>query len=154
MKMHEKWNALIASLRGYDIDVSETEAQLTLTDRAIGSEMVVFDESDRHAGDPLDFFTNIVVSFSTQHRHFEDVEDAAEYVLQILSDEVLPLEFYRDGKNRFGGDIERDELPLLSQAWLAERFMVPAEQLAAYQFEIHSWSGKYDVPRKDVSRLS
>ena len=149
----EKWNTLIAFLRGYDVAVSETEDRLTVTDRANGSEMVVFDESYQQSEDPSDIFTNIVVSFSTQHRHFEDVEDAAEYVLQILSDEVLPLEFYRDGKNRFGGDIERDALPLLSQAWLAGRFMVPAEQLAAYQFEIHSWSGKYDVPRTDVSRL-
>ncbi len=153
MKMHEKWNTLIASLRGYEVDMSETEYKLTVTDRANGSEMVVFNESDRHAEDPSDFFTNIVVSFSTQHRHFEDVEDAAEYARQLLNDEVLPLEFYRDGQPGFGGDIERDALPLLSQAWLAGRFMVPQEQLAAYQFEIHSWSGKYDVPRTDVSRL-
>ena len=149
----EKWNTLIASLRGYDVAVSETEDELTVTDRANGSEMVVFDESYQQSEDPSDIFTNIVVSFSTQHRHFEDMEDAAEYVLQILSDEVLPLEFYQDGQPGFGGDIERDALPLLSQAWLAERFMVPAEQLAAYQFEIHSWSGKYDVAKTPVKEL-
>ena len=149
----EKWNTLIASLRGYDVAVSETEDELTVTDRANGSEMVVFDESYQQSEDPSDIFTNIVVSFSTQHRHFEDMEDAAEYVLQILSDEVLPLEFYQDGQPGFGGDIERDELPLLSQAWLAERFMVPAEQLAAYQFEIHSWSGNYDVAKTPVKEL-
>lgn len=149
----EKWNTLIASLRGYEVDISETEDELTVTDRANGSEMVVFDESYQQSEDPSDIFTNIVVSFSTQHRHFEDMDDATEYVLQILSDEVLPLEFYRDGQPGFGGDIERDELPLLSQAWLAERFLLPTEQLAAYQFEIHSWSGKYDAPCTDVSRL-
>ena len=149
----EKWNMLIASLRGYDVAVSETEDKVVITDRANGSEMVVFDESYQQSEDPSDLFINIVVSFSTQHRHFEDVEDATEYVLQILSDEVLPLEFYRDGQRRFGGDIERSDLPLLSQAWLAERFMVPAEQLAAYQFEIHSWSGKYDVLRTGVVGL-
>lgn len=149
----EKWNMLIASLRGYDVAVSETEDEVVITDRANGSEMVVLDESYQQSEDPSDLFTNIVVYFSTQHRHFEDMEDAAEYALQLLNDEVLPLEFYRDGQPGFGGDIERSELPLLSRAWLAERFMVPAEQLAAYQFEIHSWSGKYDVPRTDVSRL-
>lgn len=153
MKMHEKWNALIASLRGYDVAVSETAYKLTVTDRANGSEMIVFDESCRQSDNPSDIFTNIVVSFSTQHRHFEDVEDAVEYVLQILGDEVLPLEFYRDGERRFGGDIERSELPLLSQAVLSQRFMVPREQLVHFQFEIHSWSGKYDVPRTDVSHL-
>ena len=149
----DKWNTLTAFLRGYDVTVTETEDEVVITDRANGSEMVVLDESYQQSEDPSDLFTNIVVYFSTQHRHFEDMEDAAEYVLQILNDEVLPLELYRDGQPGLGGDIERDELPLLSQAWLAERFMVPPEQLAAYQFEIHSWSGKYDVPRTDVSRL-
>ena len=41
----EKWNALISSLKGYDVAVSETSDKLTITDRANGSEMVVFDES-------------------------------------------------------------------------------------------------------------
>ena len=149
----EKWNTLIASLRGYNVAISEMEDRLTVADRANGSEMVVFDESYQQSEDPSDIFTNIVVYFSTQHRHFEDIEDAAEYVLQILNDEVLPLEFYRDGQPGFGGDIERSELPLLSQAWLTGRFMVPKEQLAAYQFEIHSWSGKYDVLRTGVAGL-
>ena len=149
----EKWNTLIASLRGYDVAISETEDEVVITDRANGSEMVVLDESYQQSEDPSDIFTNIVVSFSTQHRHFEDMEDAAEYARQLLNDEVLPLEFYRDGQPGFGGDIERDELPLLSQAWLAERFMVPAEQLAAYQFEIHSWSGRYDIPKTPVTSL-
>ena len=149
----EKWNTLIASLRGYNVAVTQTEDEVVITDRANGSEMVVFDESYQQSEDPSDLFTNIVVYFSTQHRHFEDMEDAAEYALQLLNDEVLPLEFYRNGQPGLGGDIEQADLPRLTQAMLAERFMVPAEQLAAYQFEIHSWSGKYDVPRTDISRL-
>ena len=149
----EKWNTLIASLRGYNVAVTQTEDEVVITDRANGSEMVVLDESYQQSEDPSDLFTNIVVYFSTQHRHFEDMEDAAEYARQLLNDEVLPLEFYRDGQPGFGGDIERDELPLLSQACLAERFMVPAEQLAAYQFEIRSWSGKYDVAKTPVKEL-
>ena len=149
----EKWNTLISSLRGYDVAVSETAYKLTITDCTNGSEMVVFDESYQQSEDPSDIFTNIIVSFSTQHRHFEDMDDAAEYAQRLLNDEVLPLEFYRDSQRRFGGDIERNELPLLSQAWLAQRFMVPQEQLATYQFEIHSWSGRYDMPKTPVASL-
>ena len=149
----EKWNSLIASLRGYDVAISETEDELTVTDRANGSEMVVFDESYQQSEDPSDIFTNIVVSFSTQHRHFEDMEDAAEYALQLLNDEVLPLEFYRDGQSGFGGDIERADLPRLTQAWLAERFWLSPEELAPYEYEIHSWSGRYDIPKTPVTSL-
>ena len=81
------------------------------------------------------------------------MEDAIDYVRILMEDETLPLEFYLDGKRRLGGDIRRTELPLLSRSMLAERFMLPPEQIAAYQFEIYSWSGKYAAPRAEVSRL-
>ncbi len=149
----EKWNTLIASLRGYDVAVSETEDELTVASRANGSEIHVFDESAPAGEDLSERCEEYIISFSTQHCHLDDMEDVIDYVQRIIEDETLPLEFYLDGKRRFGGDILRAQLPLLSQAWLAGRFMVPQEQLAAYQFEIHSWSGKYDVPRTDVSRL-
>ena len=149
----EKWNALISSLKGYDVVVSETSDKLTITDRANGSEMVVLDESYQQSEDPSDLFTNIVVYFSTQHRHFEDMEDAAEYALQLLNDEVLPLEFYRDGQSGFGGDIERADLPRLTQTMLAERFWLSPEELVHYEYEIHSWSGKYDVAKTPVKEL-
>ena len=149
----EKWNTLIASLHGYGVAISETEDEVVITDRANGSEMVVLDESYQQSEDPSDLFTNIVVYFSTQHRHFEDMEDAAEYVLQILGDEVLPLELYRDGQPGLGGDIERADLPRLTQAMLAERFWLSPEELAHYEYEIHSWSGRYDIPKTPVTSL-
>ena len=149
----EKWNALISSLKGYDVAVSETSDKLTITDRANGSEMVVLDESYQQSEDPSDLFTNIVVYFSTQHRHFEDMEDAAEYALQLLNDEVLPLELYRDGQPGLGGDIEQADLPRLTQAMLSERFWLSPEALAHYEYEIHSWSGKNDVLRTGFAGL-
>ena len=149
----EKWNTLIASLRGYNVAVTQTEDEVVITDRANGSEMVVLDESYQQSEDPSDLFTNIVVYFSTQHRHFEDMEDAAEYALQLLNDEVLPLELYRDGQPGLGGDIERADLPRLTKTMLAERFWLSPEELAHYEYEIHSWSGKYDVAKTPVKEL-
>ena len=149
----KKWNTLLASLRGYDVAVTKTEDEVVITDRANGSEMVVFDESYQQSEDPSDIFTNIVVSFSTQHRHLEDMAGAAEYAVQLLNDEVLPLEFYRDGQSGFGGDIERADLPRLTQAMLAERFWLSPEELAHYEYEIHSWSGRYDIPKTPVTSL-
>lgn len=149
----EKWNTLIASLRGYEVDMSETEYKLTVTSRANGSEIHIYDESAPAGEDPSERCEEYIISFSTQHCHLDDMEDVIDYVQRIIEDEILPLEFYRDGERRFGGDIERSELPLLSQAVLSQRFMVPRERLVHFQFEIHSWSGKYDVPRTDVSHL-
>lgn len=147
----EKWNDLFAAV-GADAAVTATEKEAAIANPANGNVIHVYDES-APAGEAPSRCGGYIVEFATQHRHFEDMEDAIDYVRELLEDETLPLEFYLDGKRRFGGDIRRAELPLLSQAMLAERFMVPPEQIAAYQFEIYSWSGKYDAPRAEVSRL-
>ena len=147
----EKWNDLFAAV-GADATVTATEKEAAIANPANGNVIHVIDESAPAEEAPSEH-SEYVVEFATQHRHFEDMEDAIDYVRELMEDETLPLEFYLDGKRRFGGDIRRAELPLLSRSMLAERFMVPPEQIAAYRFEIYSWSGKYDEPRADVSRL-
>ena len=149
----KEWNTVIAFLQGYDVKVSETEDEMTIANPANGNVIRVIDESAPAGEAPSERYEEYIVEFATQHRHFDDREDAIDYVRELMEDETLPLEFFLDGKRRFGGDIPRAELPLLSQTRLAERFMVPPEQIAAYQFEIYSWSGKYDALRADVSRL-
>ena len=149
----EKWNDLIAAVGAYNATVTATENEAAIVNPANGNVIRVIDESVPAGESPSERYEEYVVEFATQHRHFDDIEDAIDYVRELMEDETLPLEFFLDGKRRFGGDIPRAELPLLSQTRLAERFMVPPEQIAAYQFEIYSWSGKYDAPRTDVSRL-
>ena len=149
----EKWNDLSAAVGAYDATVTATETEAAIVNPANGNVIHVIDESAPAGEAPSERRGEYIVEFATQHRHFDDWEDTIDYVRELLEDETLPLEFYLDGKRRFGGDILRAQLPLLSQAMLAERFMVPPEQIAAYQFEIYSWSGKYDAPRAEVSRL-
>ena len=148
----DKWNDLFAAVGAYNATVTATEKEAAIVNSANGNVIHVIDES-APAGEAPSRCGEYIVEFATQHRHFEDMEDAIDYVRELMDDETLPLEFYLDGKRRFGGDILRAQLPLLSQAMLAERFMVPPEQIAAYQFEIYSWSGKYAAPRAEVSRL-
>ena len=47
-------------------------------------------------------FFEYTVSFSTQHRHFDTLDKAEEYVRMIISDEVLPIEFFDSDRARFG----------------------------------------------------
>ena len=149
----EKWNDLFAAVGAYGATVTATEKEAAIANPANGNVIHVYDEIAPAGEAPAERYEEYVVEFATQHRHFDDLEDAIDYVRELMDDETLPLEFYLDGKRRFGGDIRRAELPLLSQAMLAERFLFPPEQIAAYQFEIYSWSGKYDAPRAEVSRL-
>ena len=95
----------------------------------------------------LDFegYVEYTVSFSTQHCHFSDADDAKDYVTDIMKDEILPVEFYdKSGKRRFGGDIKREELPELSPESLGRIFGYGEEYMYQFVYEIHSWSGKYD----------
>ena len=149
----KKWNTVFAFLRGYDVDVSGTEDEMTIANPANGNVIRVIDESAPAGEAPSERYEEYIVEFATQHRHFVDREDAIDYVRELMEDETLPLEFFLDGKRRFGGDIPRAEMPLLSQSRLAERFLLPPEQIAAYQFEIYSWSEKYDAPRTPVASL-
>ena len=45
------------------------------------------------------------VSFSFQHRHLSDNDEIAEFIHDIMNGNVLAIEFFKDGKRRFGRDI-------------------------------------------------
>ena len=66
---------------------------------------------------------------------------------------MLPIEFYEDGKNRFGGDISKEQYERLSVSVLAERFGYTVEYISRFDFEIHSWSGECDRARTPVFTL-
>lgn len=99
-----------------------------------------------------------IVCFATQHRHFEDAEDAADYIGDLLTDSVLPIEFYTQGKACFGGDLLREEWEADSAAgflrFLCRRFGCPADFLQQTEYEIRSWSGRYDTGRKKTPDLN
>ena len=150
----------------YQLDVTEQKNHAVLKSRKTNALIEVFrDEYSSSSGDSA--FLCYTVYFSTQHRHFDcwkdaqglvDQEELREteaqvetYIRQILSDEVLPIEFY--GVGQFGGDITRDDYFNLSAALLTERFLCSVEELSQCDFEIHSWSGQYDVQRTPVTEL-
>ena len=94
------------------------------------------------------------VRFSTQHRHFDSLDQAEAYIRMILSDEVLPIEFFDSGGPRFGGEIRRDDLEGISAGRLAQMFGYTTDYLSPFEFEVHSWSGQNDVKRIKVSDIS
>ena len=100
-------------------------------------------------------FVEYIVQFSTQHRHFdaEDADELLEYMRSILDDRTLPLEFYLDGKPRFGTDIPSEDLDRLSASYLENEYEFIHADLLSLDYEIHSWSGKYDTGRRRVAGL-
>ena len=54
-----------------------------------------------------------------QHRHFKELDNVKQYIMQLLQDEVLPIEFFLLGKRRFGGEIKKTDYDGLTKDFLA-----------------------------------
>lgn len=101
----------------------------------------------------LDVCDEYIVSFETQHCHFNDVEDILDYINRIIDDDVLSIEFYINDKRKFGGDISKDFFNKLSIDSLVDYFGFDEDTLSHFDYEVYSWSGVYDVKREPVTNL-
>ena len=139
--------------KSYDLQIHCTDDTIVLRDSK--SDACIIISQDEYFTDSTKekAFSEYTVLFSTQHRHFNSLEEAEEYVRLILSDEVLPVEFFDSDRPRFGGEIRKDEFDVLTPESLAKRFGYAAGSLLSLEFEVHSWSGKYDIKRMKFSEL-
>ena len=88
--------------------------------------------------------TPFTVMFSLQHRHIKDEKGVIEYITDIINENIFPIEFFKNGERRFGGDVTAQELKDLSYEEL--------EQTIGYYgstklkdcvnaFKVRGWSG-------------
>ena len=95
-----------------------------------------------------------IVSFATQHCHFEDdCYQVFEYINDIINDKSLPIEFFLNDKDLFGGELSRDEYDNISVDVLVKHFGCNEDYILNLFYEIHSWSGTYDIERRPVISL-
>ena len=95
-----------------------------------------------------------IVSFATQHCHFEDdCYQVFEYINNIINDNSLPIEFFLNDKDLFGGELSRDEYDNISVDVLVKHFGCNEDYILNLFYEIHSWSGIYDIERRPVLSL-
>ena len=146
----ETINIVANAVRGFNVRVTAEEGCIRIADVNGDRTIKIYVEEYRNNATAFEEF---IVCFATQHRHYEDIEDAVEFAAAILRDEVLPIEFYMDEKACFGGDITRAELVGLSLDKLAKQFCCAPEQLIRCELEVHSWSGKYDLSRRSAAEL-
>lgn len=145
---------IFSAVSDYNVTVDATEDELTIVNKNNGNKLTVFME-EYLTQDMKDCFYEYIVQFSTQHRHFEEDEEAVVigYILSIFDDRILPLEFYSGDNPRFGGEINIDDLDDLSVSYLSNEYGYNGDYLRQFDYEIHSWSGKYDTGRRRVSDL-
>ncbi len=137
----------------YDANVTIHENELTVTNRQNGKTITVFAET-YYDKDGAVRLSEYIVEFSTQHRHFEEdeEEEIIDYILSIMRDEVLPIEFFCNDQRRFGGELDRKKNPCVDPAkWLAD-ISYDAAQHAAFTYEINSWSGRFDTGKQNLTK--
>ncbi len=150
-----KWDSLHELAQKHRLALTVDNAKAILTDPKTGEHIEVLEEKyypkrDSITGAENEAFVEYIVYFSTQHVHFEDLDDALEYVAAIIADEVLPIEFYLNGKRSFGGEIAKSDFEVLSAEFLASYYGYTVEHLSQFEYEIHSWSGRYNTERRRV----
>ncbi len=140
----DKWNFLYDFQKSFDFDLSVESDTAVLTNHNTGAHIEIFEDkySTKDIKEP---FVEYRVCFSTQHRHFDSLSKVEKYVNLILTDEILPIEFYYNGERRFGGEITKTDYEGLNIERLAELFGYTIEYLSQFDFEVHSWSGKYNI---------
>ena len=141
------------AVKPYDASVIIRENELTVTNRQNGKTITIFADTfyDKEGSAQ---FSEYIVEFSTQHSHFEDdeEEEIIDYILAIMRDEVLPIEFFCNGQRRFGGELDRKKNPCADPAkWLAD-VGCDAAQHAAFTYEINSWSGRFDTGKQNLTK--
>ena len=151
----ELFEAIIQALSGYDMDFEIKDRKLAVVNRCNGNVLSVFEEIG-FSRDGKERYVEYIVQFSTQHCHFdaEDADGLLDYIRSILNDQALPLEFYLDGKPGFGGEIPLEDLDRLSVSYLENEYGFIHADLLSLDYEIHSWSGKYDTGRRRVADLN
>ena len=148
------FETVVSAMIDYDVLVEVKEHELVIIDRGNGNKLHVYEE-EYFSQNMTDRFVEYIVEFSTQHCHFsaDEEDEILEYIQSIIDDKVLPIEFYSDGKRRFGGEIKADDLDKLSVSYLAQQYGYTSDYLLSFDYEIHSWSGKYDTGLRRVADL-
>lgn len=148
------FNHIIAAISDYRVSADIKPHELTVINGDNNHALHVYEE-ESFSQDGQERFAEYIVEFATQHRHFDedDEDDIIDYILSVLEDKVLPIEFYSDGKRRFGGEIKAEALNTLSVAYLTQQYGFISDRLPTFDYEIHSWSGKYDTGLRRVADL-
>lgn len=119
----------------------------------LDNKVIIYNKNNKYIEVIKDNEDEYLVSFETQHCHLNDIDDIFNYIERIRSDDLLPIEFYLDDKRKFGGDISKEMFNELSINSLVDYFGFDEDTLSNYNYEVHSWSGKYDVERQPVRNL-
>jgi len=91
---------------------------------------------------PENYYTYYLV-FATQHRDTSEKEQLIEYVTAFVNAGKAEIEFYENGRNCFGGEIETSLLDGLTYDGLRNYFGYPSIDISNLTFRVRAWNKEY-----------
>ena len=89
---------------------------------------------------PDDYY-KYILRFATQHSDTSSKDDLISYISSFAKAEKAAIEFYKDGMNCFGGEIETVALDDLTYNSLRLKFGY--HDLKDYTFSVRAWDKKF-----------
>ena len=90
---------------------------------------------------PDDYY-KYLLCFATQHRDTSSKDDLISYISSFINAEKAAIEFYKDGMNRFGGEIETAALDDLTYNSLRLKFGY-YHDLKDFTFSVRAWDKRF-----------
>lgn len=92
--------------------------------------------------------------FATQHVHISEKERLIAYVTAFAKAKAAAIEFYENGRNRFGGDIKTTLLDDLTYDGLQNYFGYLPFDIKNMTFRVRAWDKKYCFDGQFVQEAS
>ena len=89
---------------------------------------------------PDDYY-KYLLCFATQHRDTSSKDDLISYISSFINAEKAAIESYKDGMNRFGGEIETAALDDLTYNSLSLKF--DYHDLKDFTFSVRAWDKRF-----------
>ncbi len=83
------------------------------------------------------------VCFATQHMHITDKNVLIETITNYANGTIAAIEFYKDGKNCFGGQIEVKYLADITYNSLCGYFGYENLDMTHLTFKVYAWDKEY-----------
>lgn len=91
---------------------------------------------------PDNYFTYLL-QFATQHFDTSSKEELTQCALAFTNSEKAAIEFFENGKNRFGGEIEVALLDKITYDKLRNHFGYRCLDLTNLTFKVRAWDTRY-----------
>jgi hypothetical protein len=125
----------------YHVDISDNGESAVIYN-PVGEEHILFS----YCGDEY------TISFSFQHIHSYDRKDAESWIDDVVSDELLAIEFYKDEGVVMTAQIHPSAIRKLTYESLRAEFHHGNRELYEFSdsFKVRSWSGEKDLDAQFV----